>query len=61
MDTHSIMPAANARLADITLSSFFSFINIGMVPIIVDSPAIVVKRNAILVLFIYITNKLYEF
>ena len=47
IDTVNITPAANDKAVLITLSSFLKFININIVPIIVESPAIIVSKKAI--------------
>lgn len=56
IETQIMTPAAKARLDTIILFSCFNFINIGSVPIRVDSPASVVNKKAIFILFIYITT-----
>ena len=55
IDTHIITPLAKARDEQIILLLFLNFMNIGIVPIKVDNPAIEVSKKAIFILFIYIT------
>ena len=60
IDRQIIMPEANARHFAINLFSFFMGYIMGSRPIIVDSPANMVRKKAMFVSFIIITNIIYE-
>ena len=60
IDTDSITPAANDRLFNIILLLFFDCVNMGIVPIRVDSPDNMVIVNDRVILFILFTIKLYD-
>lgn len=55
IDTQSITPDAKAKEAQIIFSSLLILKKIKVVPNMVESPAMVVSRKAIFILFIYIS------